>query len=144
MGRGNPVVTPVAAGICFIAGGRVLLMRRAGNPHKGTWAYPGGKIETDETPEQAARREVREECGYDYTGPLLPLGTNQNGFQGFAAKVEPFAPEINEEHDAVQWASFDKLPSPLLPGMLQQSTPMAQDARDPLLALLALVTRITG
>jgi ADP-ribose pyrophosphatase YjhB (NUDIX family) len=98
-------------------GGRVLLMKRAGNPHKGTWAYPGGSIEPGETAEQAARREVREECGYDYTGPLMPLGVNDQGFQGFAARVPEFAPSMNAEHSAATWASFDRLPSPRIPGM---------------------------
>lgn len=125
-------MTPTAAGICFIApDGRVLLMKRAEKPHVGTWAYPGGKIEAGETPEQAARREVREECGYDYTGPLLPLGVNQQGFQGVAARVAPFAPELNEEHSAAVWAPFDKLPSPVIPGMVLQTT--AHHAADELI-----------
>lgn len=134
---------PTAAGICFLTGdGRVLLMRRAGDPQRGTWAYPGGKIEDGETAEQAARREVREECGYDYTGPLMPLGVNARGFQGFAAQVEPFAPELNDEHDAAQWASFDKLPSPLIDGFQAQSTPQAQDTSDPLTRLCAIADRM--
>ena len=29
----------------------------------GSWSYPGGRVEIDETVEEAARREVYEECG---------------------------------------------------------------------------------
>ena len=29
------------------------------------WAYPGGRIENDETPKEAAVRETRAETGYD-------------------------------------------------------------------------------
>lgn len=118
------MVQPVAAGICFVTDdGRVLLLKRAGTPHTGTWAFPGGSIEAGETPEQAARREVREECGYDYTGPLLPLDINDQGFQGFAAQVPVFTPTLNDEHSEATWATFDKLPAPLIPGFAVQSSP---------------------
>jgi ADP-ribose pyrophosphatase YjhB (NUDIX family) len=133
------MVQPVAAGICFITDdGRVLLLKRAGSPHTGTWAYPGGGIEAGETPEQAARREVREECGYDYTGPLLPLGINEQGFQGFAALVPAFTPTLNDEHSESTWAPFDKLPTPLIPGMAVQSAPA------PYTDVLMLVYEVVG
>jgi mutator protein MutT len=43
----------------------LLLTRRASNmsSHGGQWAMPGGRIDTGETPEQAALRELREEVG---------------------------------------------------------------------------------
>ena len=42
-----------------------LLTRRAArlNRHAGQWALPGGRIDGDETPEQAALRELAEEVG---------------------------------------------------------------------------------
>ena len=40
---------------------RVLLGQRASLPRR--WAFPGGKVETDETPLEAARRELTEETG---------------------------------------------------------------------------------
>lgn len=39
----------------------VLLIRRRDDPYKGRWAFPGGFVNMDETLEQAARRELREE-----------------------------------------------------------------------------------
>src|SRR5262249_13545416 len=33
--------------------------------HSGQWALPGGRLEADETPEQAALREIHEEVGLD-------------------------------------------------------------------------------
>jgi 8-oxo-dGTP diphosphatase len=42
--------------------GRVLLAERpAGRPMAGLWEFPGGKVETGETPEQTLIRELKEE-----------------------------------------------------------------------------------
>lgn len=46
-------------------GAAFLLTRRAQkmSAHPGQWAFPGGRIDDGETPEEAARREVEEEVG---------------------------------------------------------------------------------
>jgi 8-oxo-dGTP diphosphatase len=43
-------------------GEKLLLVKRAKEPDKGTWGIPGGAIEVGETVEEAARREIMEEC----------------------------------------------------------------------------------
>ncbi len=40
---------------------RMLMMRRGRAPYAGSWALPGGYVESGETPEAATIREVREE-----------------------------------------------------------------------------------
>jgi len=40
-----------------------LLMVRLERPGRSFWVLPGGAVEQDESPEDAARREVREETG---------------------------------------------------------------------------------
>ena len=49
---------------CFVLTRRPSTLRR----HAGQWALPGGRLEPDETPEQAALREIHEEVNLD----LLP------------------------------------------------------------------------
>ncbi len=52
---------------------KVLLVRRGGEPFKGEWAFPGGFLKMDETAEQGALRELREETA------LVPTAIGQLG-----------------------------------------------------------------
>jgi 8-oxo-dGTP diphosphatase len=45
-------------------GGRFLVAERpVGKPYSGYWEFPGGKIEPDESPLNALKRELEEEIG---------------------------------------------------------------------------------
>ena len=44
---------------------RVLLVQRGIEPYKGRWAFPGGFMKIDESAEQCALRELREETGLE-------------------------------------------------------------------------------
>ena len=54
---------PVVARAVIVDGGRLLLIRRSVAEGDLIWAMPGGKMEEDETAEQAAVRETLEETG---------------------------------------------------------------------------------
>jgi len=55
----------IAAGVVVEHDGGVVLVRRAVDPRRGFWSFPCGFMEIDETLEQAALRETREECGLE-------------------------------------------------------------------------------
>lgn len=99
----------------------LFLKRAAGSDHAGTWAFPGGGIEGDETAEEAARRETFEEIGHEAQGELSEIHSQANdevAFSTFHQGVdEPFVPKLNSEHTAHAWAPLTDPPMPLHPGV---------------------------
>ena len=51
--------------VCARRGSEVLLMHRKREPNLGLWIAPGGKIESGESPYEAALREFTEETGLE-------------------------------------------------------------------------------
>lgn len=115
-----------AASIAFVTPDRrVLLLKRADDEENfpGHWAFPGGKVEADETPEAGARREAREELGIDcgFDG-IRAVDRKRTSFgwdhTTFAVPVaDAFEPKLNGEHSAHVWAPMDALPEPMHPAV---------------------------
>jgi 8-oxo-dGTP pyrophosphatase MutT (NUDIX family) len=65
-----PAIPASAGALIFDRKGRLLILKPT---YKSGWTIPGGVMEADgETPWEACRREVREECGLDVrTGRLV-------------------------------------------------------------------------
>jgi 8-oxo-dGTP diphosphatase len=49
---------------CVDNAGRVLIVKQTSGPFSGAWLLPGGNVESNESLEDAARRELFEETGY--------------------------------------------------------------------------------
>jgi 8-oxo-dGTP diphosphatase len=63
--RRYPSLPISSVGAVVRKGGKILLVRRGQEPHKGMWSIPGGAIELGETIYEAAAREVLEECNVE-------------------------------------------------------------------------------
>ena len=59
----------IAAGTVPVRDGRIAMVRRGIDPGRGLWSWPCGYVEIDESVEEGALRETREECG-----PVVRLG----------------------------------------------------------------------
>ena len=60
----SPQRVKVAAAVILRPDGQFLLTQRpAGKPYPGYWEFPGGKMEAEESSEQALKRELNEELG---------------------------------------------------------------------------------
>lgn len=95
-------------GAVIVSDHRILCAQRATGPLAGMWEFPGGKVETDETPAEALEREVTEELGcqisvgdritttqHEYDFALVTLTT-------FYCQLLAGVPELTE-HQAVRW-----------------------------------------
>ena len=98
------------SGIMFRQGKFVFLIQRSDD---GTWCQPGGTIEPGELAIDAARREVLEEVGYQYDGPLTPHSVYGDYLTYRADVPEQFEAKLNDESLAAGWFHIDDLPKPL-------------------------------
>ncbi|WP_052350304.1 NUDIX hydrolase [Paenibacillus gorillae] len=81
---------------------RLLFVRRTKPPFVGSYLPPGGHLEENETPDEAALREVLEETGY----PIKLLSSArheplEDGVTMLAAPIAIQLEPIDEEHDHI-------------------------------------------
>jgi 8-oxo-dGTP diphosphatase len=113
----NPVP---GAGVLVEMEGGIVLVQRGQPPFVGWWALPSGYIETDESVEQAAVRECREETGLDvellelFGVYSFPEGPVQSGIVIFY-RARPVGGELSAGDDAQDVGIFhpDTLPEKL-------------------------------
>ena len=101
----------VSAGI--FRDGKILLVRRAREPSKGVYTFPGGRVEFGESLMEALAREVREETGLmiEVIGlagfrEALPAKTGGHGhfvILPFAARWVANEVALNDELDDARW-----------------------------------------
>lgn len=103
----------VAATVLIERDNKILFIRRAIDPGRGRWCFPGGYVDFGEDPAAAAMRECREETGLEVTIlTLLDLA-----FDGrvivityLAQVAEGVEPVAADDADLVAWFGLDELP----------------------------------
>lgn len=104
-------------GAVLIRDGRVLAAQRGGGgPLSGFWEFPGGKIESGETPQEALQRELQEELlvdaiigdhvettAHEYDFGIVTLAT-------YYATLNDGEPQLTE-HTSVRWLEPSDLKS---------------------------------
>ncbi len=112
----------VAVGVLIDGQGRFLLTSRpAGKVYAGYWEFPGGKVETGETVEQALKRELHEELGITI-GAATPWQVELMDYPHAQVRLhfcKVFAWHGDfemRERQAMSWQSLPVQVQPVLPG----------------------------
>lgn len=105
----------VAVGVILDAQQRVLIAFRPGHVHQGgLWEFPGGKVESGETVQQALARELNEELAI-HVEACRPLLNLQHDYTDKAVQldvwwVEQFRGEpVGREGQPLEWITAEQL-----------------------------------
>ena len=96
---------------------KILLLKRSSDPkiwQPSKWALVGGAIEKGETPEQAVKREIKEETGLDISKFIKSFSIQKNPDSIehiFACRYdgEPTDIKLNEENTNYGWYDVDEM-----------------------------------
>ena len=115
--------TEVAVGVLIRLSDDALLLstRPEGKAYAGFWEFPGGKIESGETVEQALRRELQEELGITIAGAEAWKVTEHDYPHALVrlhwCKVTSWTGEFEmREGQQMAWQQLPLEVNPVLPG----------------------------
>lgn len=95
-------------------GDQIFATQRGYGPYKDGWEFPGGKIESGETSEEAIMREIREELDTEIVVDSF-LTTIDYDYPEFHLSMDCFWCRIKEghlrllEHEAARWLPINDL-----------------------------------
>lgn len=125
----------VAACALIDADGRILLAQRPkGKSLEGLWEFPGGKVESGESPEETLVRELKEELGIETRiACLAPLTFASHAYEDFHLLMPLYACRRFEgsprgmEGQAIKWVRPGNLRDYPMPPADEPLIPMLQD-----------------
>lgn len=124
----RPLWIPVVTAL-ILKGTKVMVgLRPKGKNLAGQWEFPGGKIETGESPEDALARELREELGIEAEiGNIVYAGTQSYGETGilllfYVVKFWKGEPK-NIHHSEIKWVELQELDNLDIPGANRKVLP---------------------
>lgn len=93
---------------------KFLLVKQAkGTYHEGLWVFPGGKVETNETLEQAVKREINEETNLDISVDELFHATvlkNENVLVlFFKCKILTGVIKLSDDVEEFVWVASEEM-----------------------------------
>ena len=106
----------VVAAIIHDAEGRLFATQRGYGEWKDWWEFPGGKMEAGETPEEALRREIREELDTQIVVERL-VETVEWDYPAFHLTMHCYLCHVEsgrlelKEHEAARWLAQSELES---------------------------------
>jgi len=92
----------------------IFATQRGYGPYKDWWEFPGGKVEQGESPEQALKREIREELDADIAVDQY-LTTVEYDYPEFHLSMDCFWAHLETdklvlmEHEAAKWLTAGDL-----------------------------------
>lgn len=95
---------------------KVFATQRGYGEFKDGWEFPGGKIEPGETPEEAVKREIKEELDTEIE-IIKFLDTVEYDYPKFHLSMECFICKVRsgnlvlKEHEAAKWLTKESLDS---------------------------------
>ena len=104
----------VAVAMFLAEGDRILLVKRGVAPERGRWALAAGFVDLGESPEAAARREMREETGLEVEIDRLLDLSYEEGQRVililYRVRLLGGTLAANDDAEAAQWFTRDDLP----------------------------------
>ena len=99
----------------LIYDGKILCGKRGKGYFESQWEFPGGKIEIGESKEEALKREIREELGYEISNTVFYM-TAEAEYKDFIVHMDTYLANCDRSelmtyvHQELRWIDVPEMP----------------------------------